>query len=155
MEKWFFFVIFFCKIAVFISRRSHRREGSKNSSLPFPTEFGFESRTMLNRKCNCAFAENSTLKDCAKETKTFSWKHEFIFPLVSFNDCTYIIALVLLKVFLSAFSNISSFGLEGCDILVLPRKNFLVGKVFLSFVIETIFWQSFRLPSLSLFRCRR
>lgn len=44
--------------------------------------------------------------------------------------CTYIIALVLLKVFLSAFSNISSFGLEGCDILVLPRKNFLVGKVF-------------------------
>lgn len=58
-------------------------------------------------------------------------KHEFIFPLVSFNDCTYIIALNVQ----AQLSNISSFQLKGCDILVLRVKTFFSWKVFLSFVI--------------------
>lgn len=97
-----------------------------------PKEKAFRMQNYANSTLNC---QNINFKDCAKETKRVSWKARIQF-CARFIQCT---TLHYRTVHSRAVSNISSFQLEGCDILVLTRKTFLVGKF--SFICHHIFWQ--------------
>jgi hypothetical protein len=108
------------------------------NSHPADENYCFRSEEKAFQKQNYANFSNrqnkiSHSRTAQKRRSESREKHEFI--LRSFHSqCT---TLHYRTVHSRAVSNISSFQLEGCDILVLTRKTFLVGKF--SFICHHIF----------------